>query len=594
MRSHLSIASKLAFSIGLPMILGACVVRGGLATDTGSMKVTLLTPDGNAIDPNVPIDFTTKSPGSKFLITVEARTPTGERDTSFNGYVHLDVHPGVIASVKNCPAPPFKETDCNDEGIYGKNVLLADGFVSNKLIELVDAHGPTHVWAEDLGYTPAAMDPPPACSDGIDNDGDGQIDYPADNGCAFPNDNTEEAGTYAIGASSQLPFRKPTLAEGQGWSGTGATPTDPTQSTAATPFEQEQVELEVGAPQNVIVTRVSSDGFYATDIGDAAGMAGRGFNHVYAFNFSVPAGVRVCDRVTSLAGTFSEFYGYTELSFPSYTVKPWRFPVELSTVCDPSASQADIDNLCKQDPGYIEKNSVQVLCAPTQRLTDGSNRCWALNDGNCQVPQPKEVSSLIAGDYKAALKTLEPYEAGFVVARESHVGRIFGPLHPVGGVPALPPDPLPEGKQASDYLNASDCDLNEDGVLDYYHDPEMTCTSACDGNPECSEFNSYRSRGNFRIVVAGSQLGILANIATVSGVTPIDLHEKGTVIRWLSGTLRSFSGGHLNWTIETRCKDDLITCAPDDTACISSSVSFNPATACVVQRTDAEVNDAMD
>src|SRR5207244_2934288 len=34
--------------------------------------------------------------------------------------------------------------------------------------------------------------------------------------------------------------------------------------------------------------------------------------------FSAPPGMRVCDRVTYLAGTANEFFGYTELSFPSY------------------------------------------------------------------------------------------------------------------------------------------------------------------------------------------------------------------------------------------------------------------------------------
>ena len=36
-----------------------------------------------------------------------------------------------------------------------------------------------------------APPPPPQCSDGIDNDGDGQIDYPADKGCTDANDNDE-------------------------------------------------------------------------------------------------------------------------------------------------------------------------------------------------------------------------------------------------------------------------------------------------------------------------------------------------------------------------------------------------------------------
>jgi hypothetical protein len=33
--------------------------------------------------------------------------------------------------------------------------------------------------------------PPAVCSDGIDNDGNGLTDYPADPGCAFPEDNDE-------------------------------------------------------------------------------------------------------------------------------------------------------------------------------------------------------------------------------------------------------------------------------------------------------------------------------------------------------------------------------------------------------------------
>ena len=33
------------------------------------------------------------------------------------------------------------------------------------------------------------------CSDTVDNDGDGQIDYPADTGCYGSDDMTESAGT---------------------------------------------------------------------------------------------------------------------------------------------------------------------------------------------------------------------------------------------------------------------------------------------------------------------------------------------------------------------------------------------------------------
>src|SRR5262249_38493854 len=41
--------------------------------------------------------------------------------------------------------------------------------------------------------------PPPACRDGIDNDHDGKTDYPADPGCASPDD-TSELDTVTMGA----------------------------------------------------------------------------------------------------------------------------------------------------------------------------------------------------------------------------------------------------------------------------------------------------------------------------------------------------------------------------------------------------------
>lgn len=44
---------------------------------------------------------------------------------------------------------------------------------------------------EPVHVVPPPPPPPPQCSDGIDNDGDGQIDYPADRGCTDANDNDE-------------------------------------------------------------------------------------------------------------------------------------------------------------------------------------------------------------------------------------------------------------------------------------------------------------------------------------------------------------------------------------------------------------------
>ena len=43
------------------------------------------------------------------------------------------------------------------------------------------------------------------CSDGLDNDNDGEIDWPTDNGCAHPNDNTEFFGQCDDGVENDMP-----------------------------------------------------------------------------------------------------------------------------------------------------------------------------------------------------------------------------------------------------------------------------------------------------------------------------------------------------------------------------------------------------
>ena len=57
--------------------------------------------------------------------------------------------------------------------------------------------------AESLSQAPDAPAPPPPappeCSDGVDNDGDGQIDFPADQGCTSATDDSEAGGGGGAG-----------------------------------------------------------------------------------------------------------------------------------------------------------------------------------------------------------------------------------------------------------------------------------------------------------------------------------------------------------------------------------------------------------
>ena len=54
---------------------------------------------------------------------------------------------------------------------------------------------------------------PPSCADGLDNDEDGDVDFPKDPGCAFANDNTEGGGRYSQGVSVPIFYTLPRIAE---------------------------------------------------------------------------------------------------------------------------------------------------------------------------------------------------------------------------------------------------------------------------------------------------------------------------------------------------------------------------------------------
>ena len=103
---------------------------------------------------------------------------------------------------------------------------------------------------------------PPQCANGIDDNHNGLIDYPTDPGCYLANDDTEDGGTYAAGISSTIYYYVPRIADIRGGpeGGTG------------TPFPNQAVNVNcgyLGAKDyefSVIVTWVSSSGFYVTDL----------------------------------------------------------------------------------------------------------------------------------------------------------------------------------------------------------------------------------------------------------------------------------------------------------------------------------------
>ncbi len=403
---------------------------------------------------------------------VEARSPYGD-PVAMDGEVRISVEPGVVI-------------DVTGEGASGRNIPLVGGKAKGTA-KVTAVYGRARLWVEDLGYVPLPLTQKPNCSNGKDDNGDGLIDFPADPGCAFADDDTEDAGTFAAGTSQPIYYSLPRLNDIQG-------------NGATTPFPYEAVQVETEGPQPVVVTRVASDGFYVTDLSKQS----TGYNHIFAFNFSAPVGMRVCDKVTYLSGTVVEFFGSTELSFPSFKLER----IESTDTCESMPTPTLLDEMTINDPKAMEKLE----------------------------------SSLVR-------------IAGF------KIGTHFAPKPVVN----LKPDD-----------EHSNCDLNGDGQVDFENDFEGQCSDNCAADVECTEWTSFAARGNYKVFSGGTMMQI--NTGTASEFDPVG--NKGATLGIVTGTMRNFSGGSLNWTIETRCPDDLVC---DATGCTKEDM---PSTkACIRPRT---------
>lgn len=493
----------------LPCALAAaCTEKVDQPERTQSLAVAVRLPGGQPLpapgEPPLPLP----AGNADLEFDVQALRPDGSPDDGFEGFVRVSVVPGAVVEVSG-------------DAAQGRNVLLLGGKAANQRVKIRNPRGKTRLWVEDIGYIPDDPAKPPACANGVDDDGDGEADFPADPGCAFANDNTENGGTYAAGVSPPVRFALPRLGDMQG---RGAT----------TPYELESVEVETNSPADLIVTRIAADGFYATDVSDTLG-----YNHVFAFTFSTPPFLRVCDRITQLTGTAVEFFGFTEMSFPAFERHAWRFPTEA-------------------DPG----------------------------DGPCRVPEPVVITPEAAVDPGL----LEKIESALVRVENVTVGAFFGPNPPEvalanGQSDCATPPPIVFGD------SASNCDLDGSGFIDFDTPGscEAACANACGAEVNCVEWTGYVSRGNYRVVLPGPQ-SLQINTRSISGFDPVSM--RGKPIRSLSGTLRNFSGGDLNWTIEARCGDDLVCDEPTQKGCADGPKDpVSSQIACVSPRTTDDPNE---
>lgn len=461
-----------------------------------------------------------------FRATIRALAESGAIDTSFNRYVRVSTKPGAI--------DPLTGPDTD-----GRNVLLKAGESVSIEVKVTNAYGITYIVADDLGYTPKdpLADPPPSCSNGIDDDGDGTIDFPADPGCAFANDDSEEGGTYSEGVSTPIYFRLPRIADIRGLK---CEPTLGCSGNGATPYPREAIQVDTGFRDDgsfafdTVVTRISADGFYVTDLGDTRGTppGTAGFNSVFAFNFSAPPRMRTCDRVKTYGGTANEFFGFTQMNYPTWTLEEWD---------------------------------------PAQRP--------------CLVPEPERLTPTLIGSPPELLKrsaNLVRIETAPDGSQKAMVTPKFGP----GDVPKTP------GGLYAPSADASNCDFDKNGKITFAAgNPENDCNAACAADPECTEWSNYVARSTFRITVTdsnGKSAAVQADATASAQFDPVAL--KGQPLRYFAGTLGFFSGG-AQYTIEVRCKDDITldlkeapfiadrACTVDDEC--TTKAGFPPAFKCV-------------
>ncbi len=501
--------------------------------------VVELDPATNRGSPEAPLELKVGTP-VPFKIRVHALATDNAIDTSFNRYVRISAKPGAVAS--------FRGPD-----VDGRNLLLKNGESISIDVSLTNAYGPTYIVAEDLGYVPAdpLRQPPPACSNGIDDNGNGLIDFPADPGCAFANDDSEDGGSYAEGASSPIFFRLPRIADirglqcanGVGCSGNGKTP-----------YPREQILIDTGWHDDnsfrfsTVITRVAANGYYATDLGDTRG----GFNSVFAFNFNAPPRMRVCDRLKTYGGTAGEFFGFTQISYPTWTLEEWDPAKRSCLVPEPERlvpnTIGDATELLKRSANLVRIETTpdkSQIARVTPKFGPGDMPCRAgaviaimPDKANCTKDPATGSLSFVPGG------ALVDSGKACMVGSECKSGVCTAST--CVGVPQFP--------------DATNCDFDHNGKINSFNagDPEGDCSTACTKDPECTEYSNYATRGTFRMTVSdsnGRAAAIQADASTAAGFDAVAL--KGKPIRSLTGTMSFFSGG-AQFTIEVRCADDIV------------------------------------
>ncbi len=412
----------------------------------------------------------------------------------FDGFVQIQMVPGNVLAV----------TSDNAE-VLRTNIRVRAGTPTLAQVELDGAYGASRVWVEDVGLDPAPLTGA-ACDDGLDNDGDGFFDYPQDPGCFLRNDGTEQEGTHAVGVSDPVHFLNPRLAHVNG-------------CDLIPDLERQSVLVDIG---ELWVTAVTPNGFYVSDksfmegaCDEATGCCDGGrFSHIFAYNFNTPYNLRICDRLSFVSGIVGDFYGFTELNFPSWEL-------------------ADID---PNTPGH------QILRDAPADITPEE----------CPLPSTEITAEmLIRRRYMESLESALVYVNNPVLP-SYFVDCDFNGNGEVGYSAATDETVPPEQVVDQQVFDLEFCNRQSSRCS------EMACNDGCVALEEgCAELTTYREYGQYPVRVNGVPV-LLVTGTNVPQFNPVVRARAGTRnVTRIMGVLKEFAPLDSPWIIEPRCRQDI-------------------------------------
>ena len=293
-----------------------------------SFEVSVDLVDGPGTTAEAPLPFS--AVGLSFAVTAQAVGYDHQPSTTFDGCLTVHLTSGILESLSPAPGSSSCPTD---------TVPVSSG-VGSATVVISRAYDQLRIWLSDEGTA-------------------------------------AEPGSFATGSTQAIHTQLPTVAQVQQSDSTIESP----MQHSYVPFLGWNPALPEAERRQLIVTTITNDGMYITDMSDPPGS----FNSMFVFSFSRPEGVQVGDRLSKLAGIVSEFLGFTELQFPTWTVESSGNSVPEPTVLDPSMVCIGTQMEAWESSVVRVDNLLTDVAYPSDCLDYNEYGQWpAVLDGDCE------------------------------------------------------------------------------------------------------------------------------------------------------------------------------------------------------------------